>query len=146
MSGTEYRAHFSMWCLLAAPLMAGNDIRSMTPEIHDILTNKEVIAVDQDPLGRQGRQSETHRRPGGVRKAACRWRDERHGISRAPAAEAAIAVSWTDLGYPDHVPAKVRDLLGAQRSRREGRQLFSIGAQPRRADGSCRAVVEGAAG
>jgi len=54
MSLTEYRAHFSMWCLLAAPLMAGNDIRSMTADIRDILTNKEVIAIDQDPLGRQG--------------------------------------------------------------------------------------------
>ena len=50
MTVTEYRAHFSMWCLLAAPLIAGNDIRSMTAEIRDILTNKEVIAVDQDRL------------------------------------------------------------------------------------------------
>ncbi|GIV34344.1 MAG: hypothetical protein KatS3mg031_1879 [Chitinophagales bacterium] len=50
----ESRAHFSMWCMLAAPLMAGNDLRKMTPEIRAILTNKEVIAIDQDSLGRQG--------------------------------------------------------------------------------------------
>ena len=56
MSLTEYRAHFSMWCLLAAPLMAGNDIRAMSADIRDILTNKEVIAIDQDPLGREGRR------------------------------------------------------------------------------------------
>ncbi len=54
MTVNEYRAHFSMWCMLAAPLMAGNDVRKMTPEIKKILLNKEVIAVDQDPLGKQG--------------------------------------------------------------------------------------------
>ena len=51
MTVDEDRAHFSMWCMLAAPLMAGNDLRIMTPETLAILTNKEVIAVDQDPLG-----------------------------------------------------------------------------------------------
>lgn len=56
MSTTEYRAHFGLWCLLAAPLMAGNDIRNMNDEIHYILTKKEVIAVDQDPLGMEGRR------------------------------------------------------------------------------------------
>ena len=56
MTTTEYRSHFSLWAIMAAPLMAGNDIRNMTPEIRDILTNKEVIAVDQDPLGEQGRR------------------------------------------------------------------------------------------
>ena len=56
MTDQEYRAHFSMWCILAAPLMAGNDIRDMSPGIQDILTNKEVIAVDQDVLGKQGRK------------------------------------------------------------------------------------------
>ncbi len=50
----ESRAHFSLWCILAAPLMAGNDVRSMSNDIRDILTDKEVIAVDQDPLGKQG--------------------------------------------------------------------------------------------
>ena len=50
----ESRAHFSLWSILAAPLMAGNDVRKMTPEIREILTNAEVIAVDQDALGKQG--------------------------------------------------------------------------------------------
>jgi alpha-galactosidase len=54
MSRNEDRAHFSMWCMLAAPLIAGNDIRKMSPETLEILTNKEVIAVDQDSLGIQG--------------------------------------------------------------------------------------------
>ncbi len=54
MSFNEDRAHFSMWCMLAAPLIAGNDLRKMSKETIDILTNKEVLAIDQDSLGIQG--------------------------------------------------------------------------------------------
>ncbi len=54
MNATEYRSHFSLWCILAAPLMAGNDLRSMSRKTAEILTNKEVIAVNQDPLGTEG--------------------------------------------------------------------------------------------
>ncbi len=56
MTATEYKAHFSLWAMLAAPLIAGNDLSSMTKETHDILTNADVIAVDQDALGHQGRR------------------------------------------------------------------------------------------
>jgi alpha-galactosidase len=56
MTRDEYITHFSMWSMLAAPLMAGNDLRSMTKETLEILTNKEVIAVDQDKLGQQARR------------------------------------------------------------------------------------------
>jgi len=51
MSYAEDRSHFSMWCMLAAPLAAGNDLRKMSEQTKSILTNKEVIAVDQDELG-----------------------------------------------------------------------------------------------
>ncbi|HXR96643.1 MAG TPA: glycoside hydrolase family 27 protein [Terriglobales bacterium] len=54
MNDDEYRTHFSLWSLLAAPLLAGNDLSAMKPDIRDILTNRAVIAVDQDKLGRQG--------------------------------------------------------------------------------------------
>ena len=54
MTETEYRSHFSLWCMLAAPLMAGNDLRDMSKSTIEILTNKEVIAIDQDILGKQG--------------------------------------------------------------------------------------------
>src|SRR3954453_16966930 len=54
MSVSEDRAHFSMWCMLAAPLMMGNDLRKMSKETHDILTNKDAIMIDQDALGAQG--------------------------------------------------------------------------------------------
>ncbi|MFV8162958.1 glycoside hydrolase family 27 protein [Mycobacterium sp. 134] len=54
LTDTEQRAHFSLWAMLAAPLLAGNDIRAMTDETRDILTNRDVLAVDQDRLMVQG--------------------------------------------------------------------------------------------
>ena len=54
MSDTEYRLHMSLWAMLSAPLLAGNDLSKMTPATREILLNREVIAIDQDPLGRQG--------------------------------------------------------------------------------------------
>ena len=54
MTDDEYRAHFSLWAIMAAPLIAGNDLRSMSDATRAILTNHEVIAVDQDSLGAQG--------------------------------------------------------------------------------------------
>jgi len=53
MTDDEYRTHMSLWALAAAPLLAGNDIRTMSAATKAILLNKEVIAVDQDPLGKQ---------------------------------------------------------------------------------------------
>ncbi len=52
----EDRSHFSMWAMLAAPLLAGNDLPNMKPEIKEILLNKDVIAIDQDKLGKQVRR------------------------------------------------------------------------------------------
>lgn len=49
----EYRTHMSLWALLAAPLLAGNDLTTMSAETISLLTNKEVIAIDQDRLGKQ---------------------------------------------------------------------------------------------
>ena len=54
MTLAENRAHFSLWCMLAAPLIAGNDVRSMKPEIRAILTNRDAVAIDQDRLGHEG--------------------------------------------------------------------------------------------
>jgi len=109
MTDTEYRSHFSFWALLAAPLIAGNDLRDMKPEIHDILTNKEVIAVNQDPLGRQGRRVwkegdlEVWSKPlsGGRRAVILFNRGE---------SEKQATAKWTDLDYPESLSASVRDL------------------------------------
>jgi alpha-galactosidase len=57
MNDEEYRTHMSLWSLLAAPLLAGNDLRDVPPDILAILTNKEVIAVDQDKMGKQARRA-----------------------------------------------------------------------------------------
>jgi len=54
MTTEEYKTHFSLWCMLAAPLMAGNDLGNMSPETAEILKNGELIAIDQDALGKQG--------------------------------------------------------------------------------------------
>lgn len=53
MTNEEYKTHFALWCMLASPLMAGNDLATMTPETKAILMNKELIAINQDTLGRQ---------------------------------------------------------------------------------------------
>ena len=53
MTTEEYKSHFTMWCMLAAPLMAGNDLENMSKETHGILTNANLIAIDQDTLGKQ---------------------------------------------------------------------------------------------
>jgi alpha-galactosidase len=56
MTNDEYKTHMSLWAILAAPLLAGNDLRSMSPEILAILTNRDVIAINQDKLGKQGQR------------------------------------------------------------------------------------------
>jgi len=109
MNNTEYRAHFSMWALLAAPLMAGNDIRDMSPEIRDILTNKEVIAIDQDPAGLQGRRV---RKDGDLEVWSKQLADGGRAVAllNRGGSQASMTVSWTDIGFPEHLPAAVRDL------------------------------------
>jgi alpha-galactosidase len=109
MTTTEYRSHFSLWCILAAPLMAGNDLKNMSPEIKEILTNKEVIAIDQDPLGMQGRRV---RKDGDSEVWAKQIKDGGRAVVlfNRGASEAEISVSWEDLGYPAHLSAAVRDL------------------------------------
>jgi alpha-galactosidase len=59
MTDVEYRTHMTLWTMSAAPLLAGNDIRNMTPVIKEILMNREVIAIDQDPLGKQATPTKT---------------------------------------------------------------------------------------
>jgi alpha-galactosidase len=109
MTVTEYRSHFSLWCMLAAPLMAGNDLKNMSPEIRDILTNKEVIAIDQDSLGKEGRRV---RKNGDSEVWAKQMKDGSRAVAllNRSASDAEIAVSWEDLGYPGHLSAAVRDL------------------------------------
>lgn len=107
MTDIEYRTHMSLWAILAAPLLAGNDLRSMTPATIEILTNREVIAVNQDKLGKQGRQvwksgeQEIWTRPlsGGATAVA---------IFNRETTERSVSVKWADLGLANK--KTVRDL------------------------------------
>jgi alpha-galactosidase len=109
MSDAEYRAHFSLWAMFAAPLMAGNDLPAMNAATKAILTNTEVITVDQDPLGVAASRvwhdgdAEIWARPlkGGGRAVVLfnRGKDARR-----------IDVTWDALNYPLGLVARVRDL------------------------------------
>ena len=106
MSETEYKTHMSLWAMLAAPLLAGNDLRSMSPAILEILTNREVIAIDQDKDGKQGKS---------VWKSGDQeiWTRPLSGKAQAVALfnrakdEAKMTVRWADLGI---TKTRVRDL------------------------------------
>jgi len=106
MTDTEYRTHMSLWSLLAAPLLAGHDVRSMTDSIKEILLNKEVIAIDQDKAGKQGvriRQEgelEVWKKP--LEKGVA------VGLFNRSAAAAKISVKWQEVGVAK--ASKVRDL------------------------------------
>jgi alpha-galactosidase len=109
MTTTEYRSHFSLWALMAAPLMAGNDLRSMAPDIREVLTNKEVIAIDQDPLGRQGRRVA---KDGDLEVWAKQLKDGDRAVMllNRGSSQQNATVSWEQIGYPVHLSASVRDL------------------------------------
>lgn len=108
MTEEEYRAHFSLWALLAAPLMAGNDVRTMSAATHDLIVNKEVILVDQDSLGKQGMLVQEPAPDLQV------WTKPLADGSRAvvllnrSVLQSVIGASWHALGI--HGSARVRDL------------------------------------
>lgn len=113
MSRDEYRTHFSMWAIFSAPLLAGNDISNMSAETRDILLNKEVIAVDQDPLGIQGRRV---RKQGDLEVWSKQLADGGRAVAlvNRGAGAAKITASWEDVGYPASLAASVRDLWAAK--------------------------------
>ena len=109
MTTEEDRAHFCMWALFSAPLLAGTDIANMSKETREILLNKDVIAIDQDPLGQQGQRV---KKEGNLEV----WSKQLADGSRAlvllnrGATPASIEADWTDIGYPAGISATVRDL------------------------------------
>ncbi len=109
MTPTEYRSHFSLWAMMAAPLIAGNDIAHMDAETRAILLDREVIAVDQDPLGQQGRRI---RDDGDLEVWARPLADGSRAVIlfNRSAAPASISVAWPELGLTTRVKAEVRDL------------------------------------
>jgi alpha-galactosidase len=122
MTDTEYRTHMSLWTLLAAPLLAGNDIRDMADSIKGILMNKEVIAVDQDKAGIQGAAVRKDGdcaiagRGGQQTKIPCQevWKKPLAqgvavGLFNRSGDTAKMTVKWSEVGVTGKNP-KVRDL------------------------------------
>jgi len=114
LNDTEGRAHFSMWVIMASPLITGNDVRNMNATTTAILTNKEAVAINQDPLGQQGRVVAT---PGSNLEV---WSKELSGTNTRGVAlfnrgtgSANITVKWSDIGLPAG-SASVRDIWAAK--------------------------------
>ena len=121
MTMTEYETHFSLWCLMKAPLLIGCDVRNMSSDTVRILTNHELIAINQDRLGIQANKTK-------VNGSSEVWSGPLFGgafavllLNRGPAA-VNITASWSDFGLDADKEADVRDLwkmkdLGSMRGR-----------------------------
>ncbi|KAF0107680.1 MAG: alpha-galactosidase [Hyphomonadaceae bacterium] len=113
MNDTEYRTQFSMWAILAAPLIASNNLMTMNDATRTIFTNQEIIAVDQDTLGIQGRRlvktgnSEIWAKPlsDGSRAFVL--------LNKAETAQT-IVLNWQDVGYVSSARLNVRNLWSHQ--------------------------------
>jgi alpha-galactosidase len=117
MTSTEYESHFSLWAMLAAPLIAGNDLPAMSDDTRRILTNADVIAVDQDVLGVQARRIwkqgdlEIWARP-------LKGGDQAVVLFNRGAAPAGMTVDWELLNLPAGLRADVKDLWSKKVTRR----------------------------
>lgn len=122
MTDAEYRAHFSLWAIMAAPLIAGNDLRNMSAATIATLTNPEVIAVDQDSLGAQGML--VWERPPELQVWAKPLRDGSRAIAllNRSSAPARITAYFTRAGIHTD-SAQVRDLWLHKELGRFGRQF-----------------------
>jgi hypothetical protein len=116
LSETQNRSFFSLWCMMAAPLMAGNDLRKMTASTIQILTNQEAIGINQDPLGMQGH---IVRRDGPAEIWAGKplFDGSRAVLVFNPGlAPAEVEVDWGDIGAEEYAALYVRNLWTHQTS------------------------------
>ncbi|GAB2270242.1 Alpha-galactosidase 3 [Dionaea muscipula] len=128
MSYHEYRAHFSIWALMKAPLLIGCDVRNLSAETMEILSNNEVIAINQDPLGVQGRKVYVSGTDGcqqvwagplsGNRLAVALW-------NRCSTATSITAL-WNVLGLQSSIPVNIRDLWQHKEVTRDAVASFSV--------------------
>ncbi len=117
MNDDEYRTHMSLWSMLAAPLLAGNDLREVAPGILAILTNREVIAIDQDKDAKQGRRAwQSGDQEIWVRELAAG--DHAVAIFNRGADAAKVDVQWARLKLA--APSQVRDLWAHRDEHFEG--------------------------
>jgi alpha-galactosidase len=105
----ECRSHFALWCMLAAPLITGNNLSTMNDTIRDILTAPEIIAIDQDPLGIQGTRIKNN---DGLQV----WQKQLKDGSRAVAllnvtkSKARMSVTLEEIGFQKGIASSVRDV------------------------------------
>ncbi|CQR47316.1 Alpha-galactosidase A precursor [Paraliobacillus sp. PM-2] len=108
MSYEEDKSHFSMWSIMASPLLLGNDLREMSEETLSILTNEEVIAVNQDPLGIQGERIVKNGEKEVWLKPIENYTSGAVALFNRSNTEAEITVNWDDIGLEGNV--SVRDI------------------------------------
>jgi len=108
----EQVSHFSLWCLVKSPLILGNDLSTMTAQTLSVLTNDEAIAVNQDPLAKQG-----HFIRASNNNATEIWagplKDGSYAVVMINLHDSQsfdIITQWSDIGLPDDRKATVRDL------------------------------------
>jgi len=110
LSEAQNRSFFSLWCIMASPLIAGNDLRSMSKPTIEILTNLEAIAVNQDPLGKQGH---VVRSDGKVSiwagKPLFDGSQAVLAFNQGPES-AEVRIKWADVGLSDKAELYARDL------------------------------------
>jgi alpha-galactosidase len=124
MNDDEYRTHMSLWAILAAPLLAGNDLREMKPTILEILTNREVIAINQDKAGKQGRRISKS----GEQEVWTRVLTDGGiaiGMFNRGNAPIQMSVKWTEIGLKT-MPKKARDLWAHSDVRMSGDTYIAI--------------------
>ncbi|KAJ1403983.1 Glycosyl hydrolase, all-beta [Sesbania bispinosa] len=109
MTAEEYRAHFSIWALAKAPLLVGCDIRAMDNTTFELISNPEVIAVNQDKLGIQGKKVKSN-------NDLEVWVDPLEGNKVAvilwnrSSSNATVTASWSDIGLESGTIVDARDL------------------------------------
>jgi alpha-galactosidase len=109
MTDVEYRSHFNLWSIMAAPLLIGSDLRKATPATLQTITNHEVIAVDQDPLGVQGRV--LHSKDGlTVLVKPLKNGDKAVLLFNEGGSTGQVSTSAAEIGLPRAAAYKVRDL------------------------------------
>ncbi len=108
MKRDEYRTHMALWAILAAPLLAGNDLRSMTPETKELLMNSEILAVDQDAKGVQGRRV-WQEGPLEIWVKPLADGSQAVGLFNRSESAAKMTLDFKSIGAP--AAAKLRDLL-----------------------------------
>jgi alpha-galactosidase len=119
MTDTEYRSHFSLWSIMAAPLLIGTDLRTIKPDALQILLNKDVIAVDQDPLGVQGRQV---RDADGIHVIVKPLKDGSRAVVVFNENDAArpVAVAASEIGLKPDMQYELRDLWAHTQANGDG--------------------------